>query len=140
VLALALACGAAALGVVACASQTEYPRELYVKRHYIEAEDLFDHLEADLSQLSVPERAEYGVYRGMTLLSLGDFPRAQLWLSYATTLQREHPQVLADAETALLARGWARIDAEQARRARQATTAAPAAQATLPTAEAPMNP
>lgn len=119
--------------VMACASQTQFPRDLYVQRHYIEAEDLFDHMEGDLAQLSVADRAAYGVYRGMTLLALGDFRRAQRWLSYATMLERDNAHALAPAQKALLEQGWLRIDAEQARLARQAAPLpANATQATLP--------
>jgi hypothetical protein len=126
---------------LACAAQTRYPRDLYVQRHYIEAEDVFDRMESDLAQLTVAERAEYGVYRGMTLLALGDFRRAQRWLSYATTLERAHPPALAPAQKALLEQGWLQIDAEHVRMARQAVTLpAPETQATLPTTEAPTPP
>lgn len=121
-------------GALACASQTQFPRDLYVQRHYIEAEDLFDHMEGDLAQLSIADRAAYGVYRGMTLLALGDFRRAQRWLSYATMLERDDSQALAPAQKALLEQGWLRVDAEQARLARQAAPPlADATQATLPT-------
>jgi hypothetical protein len=113
---------------------------LYVERHFIEAEDLFNQLEDDLAQLTLSERAEYGVYRGMTLLALGDFARAQHWLSYATALERAHPQTLSGGQKALLEQGWLRIDAEQARLAQQVTTPPPAPQATLPTTEAPIPP
>jgi hypothetical protein len=126
---------------LACAAQTRYPRDLYVQRHYIEAEDVFERMESDLAQLSVAERAEYGVYRGMTLLALGDFRRAQRWLSYATTLERAHPPVLAPAQKALLEQGWLQIDAEQVRLARQVVAPPePETQATLPTTEAPTPP
>jgi hypothetical protein len=126
---------------MACRSQTQYPRDLYVQRHYIEAEDIFEHMEGDLARLSVTERAEYGVYRGMTLLALGDFRRAQRWLSYATTLERAHPPALAPSQKALLEQGWLQIDAEQTRLARQLTVPPePAPQATLPATEAPTAP
>jgi tetratricopeptide (TPR) repeat protein len=132
---------AAACLALACAAQTEYPRALYTQRHYIEAEDIFDRMEDDLPQLGVAERAEYGVYRGMTLLALGDFRRAQRWLSYATMLERAHPAALNGAQKALLEQGWLRIDAEQARLAQQvATPPKPETQATLPTSEAPTPP
>ncbi|HEX2880831.1 MAG TPA: hypothetical protein VHO25_14970 [Polyangiaceae bacterium] len=123
---------------LACASQTKYPRDLYVQRHYIEAEDIFEHMESDLARLSVAERAEYGVYRGMTLLALGDFRRAQRWLSYATMLERAHPPALAPSQKALLEQGWLQIDAEQVRLAKHTEAPpAPETQATLPTTEAP---
>lgn len=126
---------------MACATQTEYPRALYAQRHYIEAEDIFDRMENDLPQLSITERAEYGVYRGMTLLALGDFRRAQRWLSYSTMLERAHPPALNGAQKALLEQGWLRIDAEQARLAqRVAAPPEPEPQATLPTTEAPAPP
>jgi len=111
----------------ACAGQTQYPRNLYQQRHYVEAEDVFDRMEGDLAQLSVAERAEYGVYRGMTLLALGDLARAERWFSYATTLERAAPGALIADQKTLLQEGWQQLDAEQARLARNAPPSPPRA-------------
>jgi hypothetical protein len=53
---------------------------------YIDADQLFEHAEAGLSQLELGERARYALYRGATYLALGDSAGAQRWLGYGARL------------------------------------------------------
>ncbi len=49
------------------------------------------------------ERAEYALYRGLTLMALGDRGRAVLWLQEAKAVEDERPGSLADADARRLA-------------------------------------
>ncbi|HTM43859.1 MAG TPA: hypothetical protein VL137_02830 [Polyangiaceae bacterium] len=92
-----------------CAS-TNYGCELYSQGNYIEAEDEFDRAEPNLQQWSLAQRAEYGLYRGLTLLKLGDLVRAQQWLHYSTELQRSAPSSLSDRQKLQLQQGFQQLD------------------------------
>jgi hypothetical protein len=86
----------------------------YVKRgsafysdgRYVEAAEVFERTEYRLAESTPRERAEYGVYRGMTLLVLGDLRNAQGWLAYAYEVERRDPGSLRADRRALLDRGW----------------------------------
>jgi hypothetical protein len=84
----------------------------------------------------------------MTLLALGDFTRAQQWLSYATVLERNRPGILDRDEKRLLQLAWHQLDDSLrnlaiAAKARE-TEAASSEQASLPesdpTLAAPVSP
>jgi hypothetical protein len=60
--------------------------EFYTQKRYIDAAQLFEHHERELASYDNGDKARYGVYRGLTLLALGDEAAGQRWLRYGTTL------------------------------------------------------
>jgi tetratricopeptide (TPR) repeat protein len=102
IVALTLALGA--LG--ACSGYVKRGSSLYADGRYIEAAEVFERTEYRLPESSPRERAEYGVYRGMTLLVLGDLRGAERWLKYAYDVERHAPGTLREDRRALLDRGW----------------------------------
>jgi hypothetical protein len=56
--------------------------DFYAQGRYIDAAQIFEHSEGELVGYDGAERAHYGLYRGATLLALGDVDDAQHWLSY----------------------------------------------------------
>lgn len=95
-----------ALGVTACESYVRRGSTLYADGRYIEAAEVFERTENRLGDATDRERAEYGLYRGMTLLVLGDLKNARRWLSYAYEIERRNPGTLRADRRALLDRGW----------------------------------
>lgn len=135
----ALGGGSMTMLMCSCAATQSYPYDLYRQQHYIEAEDVFDRSEPQLEAQSLEERARYGLYRGLTLLALGDVERAQQWLGYTTDLQRRQPTVLTSGDRHLLQLGWQKLD-DSLRRIAVATAAAEGKptnpeQASLPASE-----
>ncbi|MFZ5895066.1 MAG: hypothetical protein ACOY0T_28660 [Myxococcota bacterium] len=98
------------LALAACAafgcraSYVDRGAALYASHDYVEADELFEHNEPRLANASGAERARYGLYRGMTLLSLGDSKRARYWLDYATRWTQRDPDALSADERATLNR------------------------------------
>lgn len=78
--------------------------DLYADGHYIEAAEVFERTESRLPQASSGDRARYGLYRGATLLALGDTLRAGNWLSYTLEIVRNDPSALSDEESTMLRR------------------------------------
>ncbi|MFO7181604.1 MAG: hypothetical protein DIU78_023080 [Pseudomonadota bacterium] len=78
--------------------------ELYSSGEYIEAAEVFERTESRLSDSSASERARYGLYRGATLLALGDVRRAGRWLGYSEELARAKPTLLSEEERVMLRR------------------------------------
>lgn len=134
----ALGSGGMMLVLCSCAATQSYPYDLYRQQHYIEAEDVFDRSETQLETQPLEERARYGLYRGMTLLALGDVERAQQWLGYATDLQRRQPAVLTSDDRHLLQLGWQKLD-ESLRRIATAAAAAEGKRANPEQASLPTN-
>lgn len=104
VLAVALALGLPAAG---CASSVQRGSALYEDGRYVEAAEVFERNEHRVGTATPRERASYGLYRGLTLLVLGDYGGANQWLSFAYEVDRAHPGALRHDRRALLDRAWA---------------------------------
>ena len=94
------------LGSLGCSSHVKRGCTLYAEGRYVEAAEVFEHTESQLGEASPRERAEYGTYRGLTLLVLGDLRNAHRWLAYAYQLEQLYPGSLRARQRALLDRGW----------------------------------
>lgn len=107
-----LACAIGVAGAVVLGGCTSYVKRgtaLYADGRYVEAAEAFEQTEYRLKDASPHERADYGLYRGMTLLVLGDLHNSQRWLHYAYAVDRAHPGSLRADQQALLARGWYQV-------------------------------
>jgi hypothetical protein len=62
--------------------------DCYAQKRYIDAAQIFEHNEQELSEYDAADRARYGVYRGLTLIALGDEAAGRHWLHYGTALAR----------------------------------------------------
>jgi hypothetical protein len=78
--------------------------DLYAGARYIEAAEVFERTEKRLANSSTPDRARYGLYRGATLLALGDSTRAEKWLAYSSQVLEAEPSALSDEEHTMLSR------------------------------------
>ncbi len=92
-----------------CTSYVKRGTALYSDGRYVEAAEVFERTEYRLQGASPRERADYGLYRGMTLLVLGDLHNAQRWLGYAYEVEQAHPGCLRSDKRALLERGWYQV-------------------------------
>jgi hypothetical protein len=93
---------AALLAQGACASSALHRgAELYVEQRYIDADQVFEQTESQLASYAADERAQYGLYRGATLVALGDHERARRWLAYGVRFDRSG---YTSAERSLLER------------------------------------
>lgn len=118
------------------ASYVDRGAALYANRNYVEADELFEHNEARLKTASNAERARYALYRGVTLLSLGDSARSRYWLSYATRCAEREPDALSADEQATLDRALETHAKYEARLAeRRQAQAASASLDVAPTAQ-----
>lgn len=97
-LALAALCGCAR-------DPVQRGTNLYAGGHFIEAAEVFERNENVLPDMSAEAQARYGLYRGLTLLVLGDLRGAHHWFSYARNIERRHPGALGEQRVALLERG-----------------------------------
>jgi tetratricopeptide (TPR) repeat protein len=103
---LELLIAAVVMGAAACSSYVKRGSNLYADGRYVEAAEVFERTEHRLKDSSPRECAEYGLYRGLTLLVLGDLPNAHRWLTYAYQVERVHPGSLRGNGRALLDRAW----------------------------------
>jgi hypothetical protein len=72
-----------ALVVCGCSHYLARGSDLYYQGRYIDAAHVFQNSEERLASAPQEERAEYALYRGCTLLRLGDLAGAERWLGYA---------------------------------------------------------
>ncbi|HEU4579297.1 MAG TPA: hypothetical protein VFS67_13625 [Polyangiaceae bacterium] len=92
-----------AVPLLACSYFVSRGSDLYYQGRYIEAAQVLEQTEYRLERSQEPDQhAEYGLYRGATLLRLGDLDGAQRWLEYAQHWEQRHPGALRDDERDLL--------------------------------------
>lgn len=116
--------GALALGTIAfvssvlgCTHYVDRGSDLYYQGRYIEAAHVLEKTEPRLTGASHVEQATYGLYRGATLLRLGDLEGADRWLGYCQTVTARHPDVLRKDEQELLQETLIALRADLDRRA-----------------------
>lgn len=110
---IALALALAVPLLAGCETHVRRGTTLYADGRYVEAAEVFERTEYRLAAYTPRERAEYGVYRGMTLLVLGDLQNARRWMTYAYEVERVAPGALRSDRRALLDRGWFELGQRQ---------------------------
>jgi hypothetical protein len=114
-------------GVPGCGSQyVTRGAELYAGGFYIEAAEVFERTERRLDEASPSEQAQYGLYRGATLLALGDSRRARRWLRYSEKLLTTDPALLSEEERSMLRRALSVLANHSPEPAPERAEAAPA--------------
>ena len=103
--------------LVSCTYYVNRGSDLYYQGRYIEAAQVLEQTEARLTEADPDERAEYGLYRGATLLRLGDLDGALHWLEYAQSWEQRHPGALRADERELLEERFIAVRADLERRA-----------------------
>jgi hypothetical protein len=106
-----------AFELLACTHYVSRGSDLYLQGRYIEAAQVLEQTEARLSEAEPEERAEYGLYRGATLLRLGDLDGALHWLEYARDWQSKAPGSLRPDEQDLLDERFIAVHGDLERRA-----------------------
>ena len=100
------------LSVAACASVLAEGESQFDKGRYPEAKQTFVALEADSRAYPDARRAEYALYRGLTLGALGDRAQAGVWLREARAIEDAHPGSLSTEDAARLKAGLDANDVE----------------------------
>jgi TolA-binding protein len=83
-----------AVALSGCASALARGESEFKSGRYPEAKQTFASLEAETLQWDDANRAEYALYRGLTLGALGDSEHAAAWLQKAKTIEDAHPGCL----------------------------------------------
>lgn len=115
------------LACAACEAHVDHACTLYTQGRLVDAAAAFDEGERDLGRASPRERARYGLYRGLTLLDLGEVSHAQRWLGFARDEERAHPGALGAEQRAALDHGWATVTARLGASPPRAAALAPGA-------------
>ncbi len=86
------------LFALGCGSYLGSAQRAYQDGRYLEvAENLSNH-EAEVSALEPAKQAEYGYYRGLSLMKLGDNDGASHWLEFAVQIEKKRPGSLLPAQ------------------------------------------
>lgn len=100
--------------VNACANATKRGQALYVEGRLIEAAEVFEHGEDRLATISNKDRVRYGLYRGATLLKLGDLDGASRWLYFAQQAENHSPGSIEPGDLLTLRLAFKDLDRRRA--------------------------
>jgi hypothetical protein len=98
----------------ACANAVKRGQTLYVEGRLIEAAEVFEHGEAHLAEIGDKDRVCYGLYRGATLLKLGDLDGAGRWLYFAQQAASRSPGSLEPSDVVTLRLAFKDLDRRRA--------------------------
>jgi hypothetical protein len=97
----------------------------YSEGRYLEVAEELAERERELERLPPPLQAEYGIYRGLALLRLGDYPEARRWMRYAYDVERSAPGTLVGPVRAQLDYGWKWLERRRGAATESSLVAAP---------------
>lgn len=84
-------------------------KRAYSQGRYLEAaEELGEH-EDEVEDLSSQRKAEYGLYRGLSLMMLRDYRGAEQWMSFARRVEKESPGSLRPEQREELERHYTSV-------------------------------
>jgi hypothetical protein len=86
------------LGVGGCAGPLSEGKSEFVAGHYPHAKQIFASLETESREYDERDRASYALYRGLTLMAVGDRPQAAVWLREAKAIEDTRPGTLSDED------------------------------------------
>jgi hypothetical protein len=92
-----------------CAGYIGHAKRAYQQGRYLEAAEQLGERESEVSDLTPRKQAEYGLYRGLSLMMLSDYPGAIDWFEYAYAVERRFPGSLTPTERKDLDRGFHRV-------------------------------
>lgn len=90
--------GFSVLLVLGCGSYLGNAQRAYQEGRYLEAAENLGKHEADVVRLEPAKQANYGLYRGLSLLKLGDHDAASQWLGFAAEIEKKSPGSLQPAQ------------------------------------------
>jgi hypothetical protein len=91
--------------LVGCMGPIAIGKRAYEDSRYLEAAEWLGAHEPQLAQLPAHEQAEYGIYRGLALLHVGDRAAAQRWLTFAYSIEQACPGTLDVSQRTALGQG-----------------------------------
>jgi hypothetical protein len=92
---LPAACTLLVFTLGACGGALAEGESEFKKGRYPEAKQTFASLEGEAARYDDSKRAEYALYRGLTLGALGDRAQAAIWVREAKALDAAHPGSLS---------------------------------------------
>jgi hypothetical protein len=98
--------------LVGCGGALAEGESQFKKGRYPEAKQTFASIEADSARWSDARRAEYALYRGLTLAALGDRAQAGVWLREAKAIEDSRPGSLSAEDAQRLKLGLDANDTE----------------------------
>lgn len=102
--------GSVAAAIAGCSSHfINRGWELYASGRYVEAAEVFERTQHRLDRAKPDDRALYGLYRGLTLMQLGDLRGASQWLTFSRDTAKVFPEALDPESRQVLAKAWFRL-------------------------------
>jgi hypothetical protein len=98
--------------LVACGGPLAEGKAEFRAGHYPRAKQIFASLEDQSRGYDEADRAEYALYRGVTLLALGDRAQAGVWLREVKAIEDTRPGTLPREDALRLKTGLESLESE----------------------------
>ena len=86
------------LALPGCATFLGRGKRDYAQGLYLQASEEFAQHEEDVPYLSPSAQVDYGLYRGLSLMNLGDARGAHRWLAFANQVEKDNPGSMRPAQ------------------------------------------
>lgn len=93
---------AACAFVLGCGGFVAGAKSAYQEGRYLEAAETLSEHEREVRDLPAEGQAEYGLYRGLSLIRLQDYQGAMQWLTFASETEKRSPGSLKPEQKAEL--------------------------------------
>jgi hypothetical protein len=93
-----LAAVAVVLASTSCGGALSEGEAQFDAGQYPVAKEIFESVEAESARWSLSRRAQYALYRGLTLDALGDEEQATVWLRRAAAIEATHGGALSPVD------------------------------------------
>ncbi len=97
------------LGAAGCGGYLGNARSAYQDGRYLEAAETLGEHEGEVAEMPLRKQADYGLYRGLSLMQLGDSAGAAEWLGFTATLEQKRPGTLRSEQLRQLEAGLAQL-------------------------------
>jgi len=98
-------CVLVAAALLGCSGYLGRAKRAYSEGRYLESAERLEKHEPDVRELSPRKQIDYGIYRGLSLMMLGDYVGAEMWLTYAREVAAQAPGELTPNQKAVMERG-----------------------------------
>ncbi|UQA59594.1 hypothetical protein [Polyangium aurulentum] len=97
------------LAATGCGGYIGNAQRAYQDGRFLEAAETLGEHEDEVGEMPLRKQADYGLYRGLSLMALGDHDGAAQWLGFTASLEQKRPGTLRSEQLQALEEGLTQL-------------------------------